>query len=121
MYGLFDNNPSSISRAELKNNIKRFKNCFMTEINYNFKLNKVFKNKHVFVLPSHREGLPKTALEAMTYNQALLLSNIPGHKYLINIKKPNGIFFKKKNAEDLANKIIFIIKNKKKLNIYKNN
>ena len=30
-------------------------------------------------------------------------------------------FLKKKNAEDLANKIIFMIKNKKKLNIYKNN
>ena len=79
------------------------------------KLKKIFSNKHVFILPSHREGLPKTALEAMNFNCALILSKIPGHKFLIDKKNVNGLFFQSKNEIDLSNKIIWMINNPKKL------
>ena len=120
-YGLFDNNPTSLNKKKFKNKIKKLGNCSVKEINYDYNLSKVFRNKQIFVLPSYREGLPKTALEAMKYNKALLLSDIPGHKYLINKKKINGIYFKKKNVKDLSKKIIWMIKNKQKVSSFMKN
>ena len=120
-YGLFDNNPTSISKKKLKKKIYKFDNCSLKEINYDYNLYKIFRNKQIFVLPSHREGLPKTALEAMKFNKALLLSNIPGHKYLISKNKINGIYFKKKDMKDLSKKIIWMIKNKQKVSSFMKN
>ena len=121
IFGLFDNNPSSIKRSKLKNMIKNLNNCHFKEINYNIDIKNIFKNKDVFVLPSYREGLPKSALEAMCFKNALLLSNIPGHSELISRKHPNGIYFKKKNKEDLAKKIVWFLNNKHKVENFMNN
>lgn len=120
-YGLFDNNPTSYNKSDLLNTISSIKNCYFKETTYEPNLNEIFHNKDVFILPSHREGLPKTALEAMNYGKVLLLSDIPGHKFLINNKNKNGLFFKKKNEIDLANKIIWMIKNKKYFMNFKKN
>ena len=58
----------------------------------------------------------------MCFKNALLLSNIPGHSMLINRKnKPNGIFFNVKDKDDLARKIIWSLKNKKKIQSFMNN
>ena len=122
IFGLFDNNPSSIKRSKLVRMIKFQKNCHFKEVNYRVKIKNIFKDKDVFVLPSYREGLPKSALEAMCYKNALLLSNIPGHSMLINRKNnPNGIFFKVRDKEDLARKIIWSLKNRKKIQNFMNN
>jgi len=122
IFGLFDNNPSSIKRSKLVRMIKFQKNCHFKEVNYKVKIKNIFKDKDVFVLPSYREGLPKSALEAMCYKNALLLSNIPGHSMLINRKNnPNGIFFKVRDKEDLARKIIWSLKNRKKIQNFMNN
>jgi glycosyltransferase involved in cell wall biosynthesis len=118
---LFDKNPTNISREKLKELIKLNKNCHFKETNYKSNLNKIFLNKHVFILPSHREGLPKTALEAMNHDNALLLSDIPGHKLLIAKKYVNGLFFKKKNEKDLSKKIVWMINNKKEVIKFINN
>ena len=122
IFGLFDNNPSSIKKSKLVRMIKFQKNCHFKEVNYRVKIKNIFKDKDVFVLPSYREGLPKSALEAMCYKNALLLSNIPGHSMLINRKNnPNGIFFKVRDKEDLASKIIWSLKNRKKIQNFMNN
>jgi len=115
IYGLFDSNPTTILKKDLLYLIKNIENCYFTEVNYKINLKRILGNKHVFVLPSYREGLPKTALEAMNFKNALLLTNIPGHSKLINKKKLNGLYFKKKNEIELSNKIIWMIKNKKYL------
>ena len=122
IFGLFDNNPASIKRSKLLRMIKFQNNCHFKEVNYRVKIKNIFKGKDVFVLPSYREGLPKSALEAMCYKNALLLSNIPGHSMLINRKNnPNGIFFKVRDKDDLARKIIWSLKNRKKIQNFMNN
>jgi glycosyltransferase involved in cell wall biosynthesis len=120
-YGLYDSNPTAIKKRLLKRLILSHANIKLYETSYEINLDKIFNDVDVFVLPSYREGLPKTALEAMNYGCALLLSDIPGHKVLINSKKINGLFFKKKNEIDLSNKIIWMIKNKNKLKTFSKN
>ena len=122
IFGLFDKNPSSIKKSKLLRMIKFQNNCHFKEVNYRVEIKNIFKDKDIFVLPSYREGLPKSALEAMCYKNALLLSNIPGHSMLINRKnKPNGIFFNVKDKDDLAKKIIWSLKNKNKIQSFMNN
>ena len=122
IFGLFDNNPSSIKRSKLLRMIKFHNNCHFKEVNYGVKIKKIFSDKDVFILPSYREGLPKSALEAMCYKNALLLSDIPGHSKLINSKKnSNGIYFKVRDKNDLAKKIIWSLKNRKKIQYFINN
>ena len=120
-YGLFDDNPTNFSKSKLIRFISKNKNCFFSETNYSSNLSEIFRNKDIFILPSHREGLPKTALEAMNYEKTLLLSKIPGHNLLIDKKELNGLFFKKKNYKDLANKMIWIMKNKAKIRMFSKN
>ena len=118
IYGLFDNNPTSLNKKNFLNRVNKLKNCRFYETTYLANLNKIFIKNHFFILPSHREGLPKTALEAMLYNNGLLISNIPAHSKLINSSKKNGLFFKVKSVEDLMKKMIWLIKNKTKANLF---
>lgn len=71
----------------------------------------------VFVLPSYHEGLPRSALEAMSMSKAMLLSNIPGCSNLIDPSK-NGFYFEPKSARSLTKAVHQILENKDKLSLY---
>ncbi|MBB5179380.1 glycosyltransferase involved in cell wall biosynthesis [Planomicrobium koreense] len=51
----------------------------------------------VFILPSHREGLPRSIIEAMALNKAVIASNIRGCREEI-IHGENGYLFEKGNS-----------------------
>ena len=72
-------------------------------------LGELFSNPYVFVLPSEIEGLPTALLEAMSYGNCCLVSNIPE-----NIEALNGFgyVFVNKDETDLKNKIEYLINNK---------
>jgi len=69
-------------------------------------------NCDVFVLPSYHEGMPRSALEAMSMSKALLLSDIPGTNGLI-INGMNGYYFTSQSKESLIEAIKLILKEKK--------
>jgi glycosyltransferase involved in cell wall biosynthesis len=46
-------------------------------------LSELYSNAGLFVLPSYHEGLPIVALEAMSYNLPILLSDIPANKEVV--------------------------------------
>jgi len=66
------------------------------------KLNELFSNAKLFVLPSFHEGLPISLLEAMSYNIDVLISDIPANK---EVKLPENNYFMCGNWDDLKNKM----------------
>lgn len=64
----------------------------------------------IFVYPSFLEGLGTALLEAMAMERPVAASDIPTFRYFI-IDGENGIFFKPKDHESIAEKVLFLIQN----------
>ena len=67
------------------------------------------KSAYMIVLPSLWEGLPLTLFEGLASGRPMILSDIPAFKSII---KNEALFFSSKNASDLKEKIIKLIKHK---------
>lgn len=65
---------------------------------------KVIANADAVVLPSYREGTPRSLLEAAGMAKPLIATNIAGCRQTIDEGK-NGFLCEVKNSEDLANKM----------------
>jgi len=110
--GKYDvNDPDRIS-DELFSKIKN-----VSHINYlgeiDFDAMKDFLSKYtVFVLPSHGEGLPKSAIEAAASGMPLILSSASGCKECI-INRKNGLLVETKNVNSLKDAMEWMILNKK--------
>ena len=59
---------------------------------------------HVVVLPSYREGTPRTLLEGGAMGKALLASDVPGCREVVK-EGYNGFLFKKQDPVSLAEKM----------------
>lgn len=64
----------------------------------------VIKNQDVIVLPSYREGTPRTLLEGAAIGRALLTSNVPGCKEVV-VDGFNGFLFEVKNSKSIIDKV----------------
>ncbi|MBL7155302.1 MAG: glycosyltransferase family 4 protein [Candidatus Portnoybacteria bacterium] len=63
----------------------------------------------IFILPSVKEGLPYTILEAMTAEVPVIATKVGGIPEMI--KNNAGILIQSKNSQQLAEKIIYLINN----------
>lgn len=79
-------------------------------------LDELYSNAYIYVLPSDLEGMPLSLLEAMSYGNCCLTSNIPE---CIDVIKDNGVLFEKKSITDLYTKINWLIDNPDIVNRYK--
>ena len=61
---------------------------------------KIFKISSIVVLPSYREGMPKSLLEAAACGRAVVTTNVPGCKETV-IDKYNGLIVPPKNSNEL--------------------
>lgn len=87
------------------NNLKP-KNVKIYSPIYNLKEKiKLIDEHRIFVLPSKREAMPQSLIEAMARGKIVISSNTDGGKEIINNNK-NGFLFKIGDKEDLKNKII---------------
>lgn len=69
----------------------------------------------VFVLPTYyREGIPRTLLEATAMGRPIITTNTPGCRETI-VEGKNGVFVKVKRVNDLADKMIWMIEHRDKL------
>ncbi|WP_424236925.1 glycosyltransferase family 4 protein [Bhargavaea ginsengi] len=71
---------------------------------------KLLSIANVFVLPSHREGLPRSIIEAMAMEKAIIASNIRGCREEV-FPNQNGILFEKENTQELRNAMEELIEN----------
>ena len=105
MAGWIDNNPSAIKKHELDKWVSN------GTINFLGKLKDVrpaLENCSVYVLPSYREGTPRTVLEAMATGRAILTTDAPGCRETV-VDGENGYIVPLKDYKTLAAKMIKMI------------
>ncbi|MDP4545698.1 glycosyltransferase family 4 protein [Psychrobacter faecalis] len=64
----------------------------------------------VFVLPSYREGVPRSTQEAMAIGRAVITTDVPGCRETV-VDGVNGFLVEKWNPQALADKMIYFIEN----------
>jgi glycosyltransferase involved in cell wall biosynthesis len=69
-------------------------------------LQELYSNAYLYVLPSDIEGMPMSLLEAMSYGNICLVSDIPENKEVIT---EDCYTFQRGNVDDLADKLTEII------------
>lgn len=79
-------------------------------------LAELYSNAYIYCLPSDLEGMPLSLLEAMSYGNCCLVSDI---KECSEVVEDHGVLFKKGNIEELAQKLQELIDNKKMTQSYK--
>lgn len=73
-------------------------------------VNKWLEDSDVFVLPSYREGIPKSTQEAMAIGRAVITTDVPGCRETV-IDGVNGFLVPKWNPQALAEKMSYFIEN----------
>ena len=82
------------------------------------KLEELYSNAYLYVLPSDLEGMPLSLLEAMSYGNCCIVSDIPE---CLDVVRNNGIVFKKGNVLELAEKLQDVCDYPEKVMRYKEN
>jgi len=67
-------------------------------------VSKYIKNANCVVLPSYREGTPRTLLESASMGKPIITTNVPGCKDVVNDNK-TGYLCRVKDSLDLATKM----------------
>lgn len=101
---------------ELKEKSKDNKNIIFTGFVQGEELEELYSNAYIYVLPSDLEGMPLSLLEAMSYKNCCLTSDIPECKTVMDDK---GVTFKKSDVNDLKEKLQYLVDNVDKVNKYK--
>lgn len=104
-------NPASLKKEELDNLISE------NIIEYPGHVDDVsswLSKASVFVLPSYREGLPRSTQEAMAIGRAILTSDVPGCRQTV-IDGANGYLVEKWSHDSLADKMFHLIDNPHKI------
>ena len=75
-------------------------------------MKKIYNSSDLVVLPSWREGLSRTLLEASSMEKAIITTNVPGCRDVIKHNK-NGLLVNLKDYKDIERSILFLYNNKK--------
>ena len=110
---LDSNNPKSLTTKNLES-IKKMD--FVEYIGFQTDIAKLYEISHIVCLPSYREGLPKSLIEAAAAARAVITTNVPGCRDAI-IPNKTGLIVPVKDAVALANAILTLINDLKKCEI----
>lgn len=102
------NGPLESSLKKLVHSINLKKNFFFIGNVPHNSLIKYYQNAAVFVLPSYREGLPTTLLEAMSCGIPVVATAIPGISEVIDNHK-TGILVPPNSPKKLADSILMLL------------
>ena len=108
--GGIDENPASISSKELKLYIKQGNINYLGDIK---SVQLILKNCKFYVLPSYREGTPRSTLEALSTGRPIITTDAPGCRETV-IHKKNGLLVPIKDPIALANAMKELLKQSNK-------
>ena len=80
-------------------------------------LEELYSNAYIYVLPSDLEGMPLSLLEAMSYGNCCLVSDIDE---CAEVVEDNGVLFNKSNVNSLKDKLQMLVDSKETVYKYKN-
>ena len=106
--GYLDENPSGISLKELQSWVKQGNIQYLGEIE---SVQFILKSCRYYVLPSYREGTPRSTLEALSTGRPIITTDVPGCRETV-IHKKNGLLVPPKNSEALAKAMIALLEEK---------
>ena len=69
------------------------------------RLEELYSNAYIYTLPSDLEGMPLSLLEAMSYGNCCLVSDIPECAEVVEDK---GVLFRKSDVEDLRRQLQYL-------------
>lgn len=103
-------NPTGLNLKELQ----EIKNEELIEVlGYQNEISVLYANSNIICLPSYREGLPKSLIEAAAASRAVVTTDVPGCRDAI-IPNKTGILVPVKDVDKLAEAIIWLIQNPSK-------
>jgi glycosyltransferase involved in cell wall biosynthesis len=68
----------------------------------------LYSSSTIYVLPSYREGLPRSSLEAMAMGLPIITTDVPGCRETV-VNSVNGYLIKPNNALDLEKSIMALV------------
>lgn len=107
LVGWIDDNPDAIRQAELDAWIAAGSIEFMGKLS---DVRPAIANCSVYVLPSYREGTPRTVLEAMAMGRAVITTDAPGCRETV-VDGRNGYLVPVQDVSALSESMIKLIEN----------
>lgn len=111
-----DDNPNSFTSQDIE---KFSKNKALVFLGHRKDIVELLRSASVFVLPSYREGTPRSTLEAMAVGLPIITTNVPGCRETV-IDQYNGFIVPVKNSEVLYTKMKFFLENPDQIKIMGN-
>ena len=107
LVGPFDSNPSALNQGDLQPYIDDGSIEYFGE---QTDVRPYLAQCSVYVLPSYREGTPKSVLEAMSCGKAIITTDAPGCRETV-IEGQNGFLVPVKDEKAVAEKMLFLYRN----------
>lgn len=104
--GFFDENPSSVTEQDLH---AWTESGSIDYLGYLRDVHQAIEDSSVYILPSYREGLPRTVLEAMAMGRAIITTDVPGCRETVQ-QGVNGLLVPVRNVAALVNAIEHFIR-----------
>lgn len=101
---------------EVKSSAEGNENIIFTDFVQGELLEELYSNAYIYCLPSNLEGMPISLLEAMSYSNCCLTSDIPE---CTEVCEDKAVYFKKGNVGDLTEKLEMLLNDSVKVEEYK--
>jgi glycosyltransferase involved in cell wall biosynthesis len=106
LVGWIDENPDSISQSELDTWVAEGTLEYLGRM---ADVRPAIADSTVYVLPSYREGTPRTVLEAMAMGRAIITTDAPGCRETV-VEGENGLLVSVKSVDGLVHAMLKFVK-----------
>lgn len=101
---------------QIQEMVSKDNRIIMTDFVQGRVLQELYSNAYLFVQSSDLEGMALTLLEAMSYGNCCLVSDIPEN---LEVVEDMAVTFKKGNIDDLREKLAYLLSHPEKVEAYK--